>query len=252
MSLSRFSYLKDCSFYLELSLLQTTYLVESQLPGQEGNQKTCGDTHMGRNQSLLQQPVRNWGQQTREWAWEQVSLQCSTTHTPSLWKAEFAFKWQRNREQTGVVVQMLSHVQLFATPWTVSRQASVSFTVSRNLLKLMSNKSVMSSNHLLLSSSSCPQSSPASGSFPVNQLFPSGGQSTGASASASVLPMNTQGWFPLGLTGLISLFYKGLSRVFSSIAIWKHPLFGAQPLYGPTLTPVHDYWKNHSFDYTDL
>ena len=131
MSLSRFSYLKDCSFYLELSLLQTTYLVESQLPGQEGNQKTCGDTHMGRNQSLLQQPVRNWGQQTREWAWEQVSLQCSTTHTPSLWKAEFAFKWQRNREQTGVVVQMLSHVQLFATPWTAAHQAILSFTVSQ-------------------------------------------------------------------------------------------------------------------------
>ena len=102
MSLSRFSYLKDCSFYLELSVLQTTYLVESQLPWQEGTQKTCGDTHMGRNQSLLQQPVRNWGQQACEWAWEQVSLQCSTTHTPSLLKAGFAFKWHRNPEQTGV------------------------------------------------------------------------------------------------------------------------------------------------------
>ena len=64
---------------------------------------------------------------------------------------------------------------------------------------------------------SCLQSFPASGSFPVSQLFPSGGQSVGASASASVLPMNIQGWFPLGLTGLISLQSKGLWRVFSSV-----------------------------------
>ena len=64
--------------------------------------------------------------------------------------------------------------------------------------------------------SSCPQSFPSSGLFPMSLLFASGGQSTGASASASVLPMNIQGWFPLGLTGLISLLSKGLSRVFSS------------------------------------
>ena len=69
--------------------------------------------------------------------------------------------------------------------------------------------------------SSCPQSFPASESFPVSQLFASGGQSIGTSASASVLPMNIQGWFPLGLTGLISLQSKGLSRVFSS-SVWKH------------------------------
>ena len=70
--------------------------------------------------------------------------------------------------------------------------------------------------------SSCLQSFPASGSFPVSQLFTSGGQSIGASASASVLPMNIQDWFPLGLTGLISLQSKGLSRVFSNTTIWKH------------------------------
>ena len=77
--------------------------------------------------------------------------------------------------------------------------------------------------------SSCPQSFPASGSFPINQLFTSGGQSIGASALASVLPMNIQGWFPVGLTGLISLLSKGLSRVFSSTTIWKHYFFSAQP-----------------------
>ena len=72
------------------------------------------------------------------------------------------------------------------------------------------------------------QSFPAAGSFPVNELFASGGQSTGASASASVFPMNIQGWFPLGWTGVISLLSKGLSRVFSSSTVWKHQFFGSQ------------------------
>ena len=76
---------------------------------------------------------------------------------------------------------------------------------------------------------SCPQSFPASGSFPMSQLFTSGGQSIGASASASVLPMNIQGWFPLGLTGLISLLSKGLSRIFSSTTVRKHQFFSTQP-----------------------
>ena len=77
--------------------------------------------------------------------------------------------------------------------------------------------------------SSCPQSFPASGSFPMSQFFASGGQSIGVSASASVRPMNIQGWFLLGLTGLISLQSKGLLRVFSSTTIQKHQFFGAQP-----------------------
>ena len=76
--------------------------------------------------------------------------------------------------------------------------------------------------------SSCFLSFPASGSFPVSQLFISCGQSIGASASMSVLPMNIQGWFPLGLTGLISLEAKRLSKVFSSTAVWKHQFFSAQ------------------------
>ena len=77
--------------------------------------------------------------------------------------------------------------------------------------------------------SSCPQTLPASESFPMSQLFAWGGQSTGVSASASVLPMNTQGWSPLEWTGWISLQSKGLSRVFSNTTVQKHQLFGAQP-----------------------
>ena len=100
--------------------------------------------------------------------------------------------------------------------------------------------------------SSCSQSFPASGSFLMSQLFASGDQSIGGSASALVLLMNIRDWFPLGLTGLISLQPKGLSKVFSNTTVQKHQFFGAQPLYGPTLTSIHDYWKNHSFDYTDL
>ena len=83
-----------------------------------------------------------------------------------------------------------------------ARQASLSFTISRSLLKLMPVRSVMPSN-LCHPFSSCPQSFPASGYFLMSWLFESGGQSTGASASASVFPMNIQDWFPLGLTGLI-------------------------------------------------
>ena len=76
--------------------------------------------------------------------------------------------------------------------------------------------------------SSCPQSLPASGSFPMSQLFAPGGQSIGVSASASVLPMNTQDWSPLGWTGWISLQSKGLARVFSSTTVPKHQFFGTQ------------------------
>ena len=94
--------------------------------------------------------------------------------------------------------------QLFVTPWTAAHQASPSFTISQSLLKLTSIESMMLSNHLILCCpfTSCPQSSPGSGSFPVSQLFRSGAQSTGASASASVLPMNIQDLLPLELTGI--------------------------------------------------
>ena len=77
--------------------------------------------------------------------------------------------------------------------------------------------------------SSCLQSSLASGTFPMSQFFTSGGQNIGASALASILPMNFQDWFPLGLTGLISLLSKGLSRVFYNTTVQKHQFFSAQP-----------------------
>jgi len=103
-------------------------------------------------------------------------------------------------------VQSLSRVVVFATPWTTAHQASLSITNSRSLLKLMSTESVMPSkpSHPLLHLFSCLQSFLASGPCPMCQFFASGGQS-GASASASVLTMNIQGWFPLGMTGYISL-----------------------------------------------
>ena len=120
-------------------------------------------------------------------------------------------------------VQSFSHVHVFETPWIAGHQASLSITNSQSLLKLMSIESVTPSNNLIL----CyplfllPQSFPASGSFPMSQFFASGGQSIGVSASASVFPMNIQDWFPLGLTGLISLQSKGLSRVSSSTTVQK-------------------------------
>ena len=88
--------------------------------------------------------------------------------------------------------------------------------------------------------SSCPQSFPASVSFPVSQLFPSGGQNIGVSALASFLPKNTQDWSPSEWTGWISLQSKGLSRVFSNTTVQRHQFFGAQ-LYDPNLTSIHDY-----------
>ena len=87
----------------------------------------------------------------------------------------------------------------------------------------------MPSSHLVVAFFSCSQSFPASGSFPVSWLFTSGGHNIEDSASASALTVNIQGWFPLGLTGLISLLYKGLSRVFSATTVWKHQVFGARP-----------------------
>ena len=132
-----------------------------------------------------------------------------------------------NREfQFSSVVQ---HVRLFLTPWTAAHQASLSITNSWSLLKLMSIQSVMPSIHHILC---CPLLLPPS-IFPSIRVFSSqfllsGSQSTGVSASASVLPMNIQDWFPLGWTSWISLRSKGLSRVFSNPTVQEHQFFGAQ------------------------
>ena len=126
-------------------------------------------------------------------------------------------------------VQSLCPVRLFATPWIAAHQASLFVTTAR----ACSNSCSLSQwCHPTISSSvspfsSCLQSFPASGSFPISQLFTSGGWSIRFSALASVLPVNIQGWFLWGLTVLISLLSKGLPRVFSSTTIWKHQFFSA-------------------------
>ena len=109
---------------------------------------------------------------------------------------------------------------------------------------------MMPSNHLILCRSLLllSQSFPASGSFPLSRLFASGGQSTGVSTLASVLPMNVQGWFPLRLTGLLSLLSKGLSRVFPALQFKSISSSAFSLHYSPTFTSVPDYWKSHTFD----
>ena len=92
---------------------------------------------------------------------------------------------------------------------------------------------------------SCPQPLPASGSFPMSQLFTWGGKNTGVSALASVLPKKSQDWSPLGWTGWISSQSKGLSRVFSNTTVQKHQFFGTQ-LSSQSNSRIHDHWKNHS------
>ena len=128
-------------------------------------------------------------------------------------------------------VQSLSHVWPFATPWTAECQTSLSSTNSWSLLKLRSVESVMPSNHLILCRPLLlpPSIFPSIRVFSSEKLFASGGQRTGVSASASVLPMKIQDWFPLGQTGWISLQSKGLSRVFSNTTVQKNQFFGTQP-----------------------
>ena len=140
------------------------------------------------------------------------------------------------------IVQMLSHVRLCATPWTAARQASLCFTITLSLLKLMSIESVMPSNHLIL----CHTLLLLPSVFPSIRVLSNelalhiGSQNIGASASASILPVNIQGWFPLGLTGLISLLSKGLSRVFSRPQFESINSSGISFLYGPILTSVQE------------
>ena len=149
-----------------------------------------------------------------------------------------------------VAVQLLSRVQLFVTPWTAAFQASLSLTVSQSLLK---SCPLSQWCHPTISSSvtpfsSSPQPFPASGSFPMSQLFASGDPSIGTSTSASVFPVNSQGWFPLGLTGLISLQSKGSQESSPTPQFKSINSLLLSLLHGPILKSIHDYWKNHSFD----
>ena len=107
---------------------------------------------------------------------------------------------------------------------------------------------IQQSHPLLSPSPPCLQCFPAPGSFPMSQFFISGGQRIGVSASTSVLPINIQDQFPLGWTSWISLESKGLSRVFSNTTVQIINSLALSFPYSPTLTSIHDYWKNHSFD----
>ena len=163
--------------------------------------------------------------------------------------------WMKTSLVNSIVssAQLLSCVQLFATPWTAEWQASLSVTNFQSLLKFMSLWTWCHHHrwcHPIISSSvvpfsSCLQSFPASGSFPMRQFFTSMAR---ASASASVLPMNIKDWFLLGLIGWISLQSKGSQESSPTPqfkSIHSSTFFF---LYGPTLTSIHDYWTNHSFD----
>ena len=147
-------------------------------------------------------------------------------------------------------VQSLSGIQLFATPWITACQASLSIPAP----EVYSNPCPSSRwCHPAISSSvvpfsSCLQSLPASVSFPMSQLFTWGSQSIGVSASASVLPMNTQDWTALGWTDWISLQSKGLSRVFSNTTVKSINSLALSFLHSPTLISIHGHWKNHSLD----
>ena len=119
-----------------------------------------------------------------------------------------------------------------ATPWAAARPSrpSPSPEVHVHLPKFISIASVMPSSHLILCTLFfCPQSFPASGTFPISRQFSSYDQNTGASASASVFPVNVQGWSPLRSTGLISLVSKRLAGVFSSTTVQRHQCFGVLP-----------------------
>ena len=147
-------------------------------------------------------------------------------------------------------VQLLSCIRLFATPWIAARQASLSITNSRSSPKLLSIESVMPSSHLILCRPLLllPQSLPASESFPMSQLFAWAGQSTRVSALASVLPKKSQGWSPPEWTGWISLQSKDSQESSPTPQFKSINSLALSLLHSPTLTSIHDYWKNHSLD----
>ena len=150
-------------------------------------------------------------------------------------------------------VQSLRHVRLFATTWTAARQPSLSFTNAWSLLKLMSTESVMPSSHLVLC---CLlllrlRSFPASGSFLMSWLFTSGGQSIGASYSATVLPKNIQYWFPLGLTDWISLQSKSLKSLLQHHSS-KASILQCSAFFMLQVSCLYKTTEKSYFEYTDL
>ena len=147
-------------------------------------------------------------------------------------------------------VQLLSHIWLFAIPWSAAYQASLSITNYQSLLWLppLSRWCHPTISSLVVPFSSCLQSFPASESFQMSQFFTSGGQSIGVSCTTSVLPMNIQDWFPLGWTGWISLQSRDSKE--SSLTLQFKSINSSvlSFLYSLTLISMHDYWKNHSLD----
>ena len=129
-------------------------------------------------------------------------------------------------EATLAALQLFSGVRLFVTPWPAARRLPCPSPTPRvcSDSRPLSQWCYPSVSSSVLPFSSCLQSFPVPGSFPMSWLFSSGGQSIGTSASASVLPMYSQCWFPLGLTGWNSLLSKGLSRVFSNTTVWRHQI----------------------------
>ena len=167
-------------------------------------------------------------------------------HTDSPWSQRS--KWRLEGEGSSSV-QSLGRVGVFATPWTAAGQASLSITNSRfTQTHVHRVGNAIQTSHPLSS-----PSPPAFHNFPSIRVFSYESflhitwLKYWVSASASVLLMNIQDWFPLGLNGLISLQSKGLPRVFSNTTVQKHQ-FLLSFLYSPALTSICDYWKNHSLD----
>ena len=148
-----------------------------------------------------------------------------------------------------VMVQSLCLVWLLETPWTAARQASLSFTISWSLLKLMSIESVMPSNHFILCHPLLlPSIFPTIRVFSSESAFPIRWSKYQSFSFNTILPMNIQGWFSLGLTGWISLQSKDSQESSPTSQFKSIKSLALSFLYSPTLTSIHDYWKNHSLD----
>ena len=191
-----------------------------------------------------------------EWVWSLLLVHC---YKPLPYHQFFFLHWINfeNFFSAWLIsqsIQSLSYVRLFVTPWKAALQASLFITNSRSLLKLIARRvsDVIQPSHPL-SSPSPPAPNPYQhqGLFNESMLLMRW-PSIGVSASASVLPMNTQDWSPLGWTGWISLQSKGLSRVFPTPQFKSINFLVLSCLHSPTLTSIHDHWNNHSLDQMDL